>query len=274
MTTPQGDRPEAGREGRRAHDPAPGGPERDPHDPMAALKAAQAAAGAPVPGCVAGLYERVWDAVVGSVPEGVDERWPVATDSTDAMVLSGPENASLAITPRMDAHGALTGAAWRGRGADGASILGHGGPDAAVATAAAWAAGLDRVPAITGPELAARRAATGASQADLARLMGVGQGVVSQWETGARAPRDPGAVAAAVEALEALADDLYQRALADGTATGRLPVWDTIGAWHAARPDEAGRGASPAMARVAAARAWHALRAQGKVVRITAGGGA
>lgn len=202
---------------------------------------------------------------------GVGEEWPVASDSADAMVLSGPEGARLVITPRLDSSGALAEVAWRGRAANGAQILGHGGAVVAVAAAAAWAAGLDQVPAITAAELAARRAATGASQADLARMMGVGQGVVSQWESGRRAPRDPAAVLAAVEALEALAEDLRRRAVATGAATGRILTWDTIDDYRAACPQETGRGASPAMLRVATARAWHDLRAQGTHARIISG---
>lgn len=250
-----------------------GGGTHDHHDPMASIRAAQDqdAASRPVPEGVAVLYQRVWDEVVDSVPDGVDEQWPVAVDSADKMVISGPWGAALSITPRLDGAGALTGAAWRGQRADASAIIGHGSPPAAVSAAADWASCLDRTPAITGVELAARRAATGATQADLARILDVGQSVISQWESGRRAPRDPDAVAAAVDALEALADDLRRQALTDGATTGVVPVWDAPEAYRAARPDETGRGASPAMRRVAAARAWRELRAQGAHARIIPG---
>ena len=256
--------------------PAGAGPSRDQHDPMAAVEAASASRSRPippaVPPAVQELYDRAWDAVLAGLPEDLDQAdHPGAADGADRMSVGGPEGARLDITPRLDAGGTLTGAAWRGRRADGSAIAGHGSPEAAVIAAGEWARTLDRVPVITGAELAARRAATGASQADLARAMGIAQGVVSQWETAKRAPRDPSTVLRAVQGLEALADDLLAAALDEGRSTGVIPAWDTIGAYRAARPHHAGRGASPAMARVAAARAQRALAAEGVTARITPG---
>ncbi|WP_164505217.1 helix-turn-helix domain-containing protein [Actinomyces gaoshouyii] len=240
---------------------------------MVSIRAAQDQDGIsrPVPEGVADLYQRVWDEVIDSVPDGVDEQWPAVVDGVDKMVISGPWGAALSITPRLDDTGALTGAAWRGQRADASAIIGHGSPPAAVSAAADWASCLDRTPAITGVELAARRAATGATQADLARILDVGQSVISQWESGRRAPRDPDGVLAAIEALEALANDLRDQAVDDGTTTGVVPVWDAPEAYRAARPDEVERGASPAMRRMAAARAWHDLRNQGSYARIIPG---
>ncbi|WP_159626732.1 helix-turn-helix domain-containing protein [Actinomyces sp. zg296] len=228
---------------------------------------------APLPEAVEAFYQDVWETVTESLPAGLDEAdHPGASQSDQDIVVGGPEGARLAITARLDAAGALTGAAWQGRRADGASIAGHGSTSAAIAAARDWAATLDQRPVITGAEAQARREATGATQADLARLMGLaGPNTISRWETGARAPRDPRTYLAAIEELEALADDLYQQALADGQASGRLVVWDRDHDYWAAVPTAAQQATPAAMARVAAARAAAALRAQGAAVRIIPG---
>lgn len=57
-------------------------------------------------------------------------------------------------------------------------------------------------------EYRARREALGLSQADLARLLGVGQSAVSQWETGSRTPRDPVGVLDVLAGLEDVLDEL------------------------------------------------------------------
>ena len=59
-----------------------------------------------------------------------------------------------------------------------------------------------------GIELAARRAALGMTQTDLARVLGVQQEAISRWETGLRSPRDPGDVQEAIERLEGIQDAL------------------------------------------------------------------
>lgn len=43
-------------------------------------------------------------------------------------------------------------------------------------------------------ELRTRRQALGLSQEEFARLAGVGQATISQWEAGARTPRDPNSI--------------------------------------------------------------------------------
>ena len=184
----------------------------------------------------------------------------------------GPRAPAWTSPPRLDADGALTGAAWQGRRADGSSIAGHNSPAAVIRAAVTWACTLDERPVIPGIEAQARREATGATQADLARLMGLTRPhTISRWESGARAPRDPASYLAAIEELEALADDLYEQALADGRATGRLPVWDTDRDYWAATPTADQQGTPAAMARVAAAHAQTALRAQGITARIIHG---
>lgn len=227
----------------------------------------------PLPEAVEALYQDVWETITESLPTGLDEAdHPGASQSDQDMVVGGPEGARLIVTPRQDAAGALTGAAWQGRRADGASIAGHGSTSAALAAARSWASALDERPVITGVEAQARREAAGATQADLARLMGLaGSNTISRWESGARAPRDPRTYLAAIEELEALADDLYQQALADGQASGRLTVWDRDRDYWAAVPTAARQGTPAAMHRVAAARAAWTLRAQGAAVRIVSG---
>ena len=201
-------------------------------------------------------------------PGAAAAHWPLADHDGTDLVLNGPEAAHLRVTARLDHTGAVTGAAWRGRGADGAAIHGHGSPDAAIRTARAWAADLDERPAVTPVELRARREATGASQTDLARRMGTTQGTISQWENGSRAPRDPDDLAAAINDLETLADTLYQQALDTAATTGTLAVWDTDHDYWAADPTAAQQRIPAAMHRVAAARAAHHHTRTGTNTRI------
>lgn len=218
------------------------------------------------------LYDRVWDAVMASLPEDLDDAdYPGGSYGVEDMIIGGSEGAHLVITPRLDADGTITGAAWRGQRADGSSIANHGTIDAVLAAATDWGATLADHPVISGAEAQSRREATGASQTDLARLMGVGQNAISRWESGSRAPRDPHTYLDAVAELEALAEILYQQALDDGRASGQLPVWRTDRAYWEADPAAAMRQAPAAMHRVATARATLTLRTQGISVRIVAG---
>lgn len=226
---------------------------------------------APASSLVGDILDRVWDAAEEAcAPSAAADGWPTASDSGNAIILTGPRGASLTVRARLDESGQLTGMAWQGRRGDGGSVHGHGSADAAMTTASAWAAGLDDEPAITPAELRARREATGATQTDLARLIGTSQSVVSQWESGARAPRDPAEVAAAVRELEALADDLYQEALhcAGGAV---LTVWGRDHDYWATDPGAAQQRTPAAMQRVAAARAAYALTQAGTPVRLVAG---
>lgn len=225
----------------------------------------------PAPAITA-VFDRVWDAVMASLPDALDDAdYPGGAYGVEEMTIGGPEDARLVITPRLDGDGAITGAAWAGQRADGSSITGHGSVDAVLAAATDWGSSLDARPVISGAEAQARREATGASQTDLARLMGVGQNAISRWEAGARAPRDPHSYLDAITELEALAEDLYQQALADGQLNGRLSVWRTDRAYWEAVPTAAQQGTPAAMHRVATARAVHTLRTQGVEMRIVAG---
>lgn len=57
-------------------------------------------------------------------------------------------------------------------------------------------------------ELAARRAALGLTQTELARVLGVKQEAVSRWETGRRAPVDPDEIEERIRHLEEIQDEL------------------------------------------------------------------
>lgn len=61
----------------------------------------------------------------------------------------------------------------------------------------------------SGIELRARREALGLNQQQLAGLLQVSQSILSQWETGARSPKDPHDVRESLEALEAWVDDIF-----------------------------------------------------------------
>ena len=226
----------------------------------------------PIPPAAQELYDRAWDAVLAGMPEDLDyAKYPSAGSGVDRMSVGGPEGARLDITPRLDADGALTGAAWQGRRAAGSSIAGHGSPEAAIRAAAQWASTLDERLVIPGTEAQARREATGATQADLARLMGVRPHTISRWESGARAPRNPVSYLVSLQTLEAWGEELYQQALDEGRSTGVIPVWDTDRDYWAASPDACLHGIPAAVHRVAAARAQRALAADGVTAPITPG---
>ena len=222
-----------------------------------------------VPEAVADLHERVWQAALEAcAPQAAADGWPAASDTSRDIVLAGPEGAGLTVTARLDQAGRLTGAAWQGRRANGAACHGHGRPEAAIAATTAWAASLDEQPIITPIGLRARREATGACQADLARLLGASQAVISQWENGSRAPRDPAEVAEAITALEALADALCAQALHDGTTTGVLRTWATDTDYWAADPAAAAQHIPAAVHRMATACAARTLAQRGIPARI------
>ena len=209
-----------------------------------------------------GLYEAVRRAALDAAPPGAACE-PAAGD--DGAHLTGPHGARLTVTARTARTGALTGAAWRGRSADGAAVHGHGRPPAALAAAARWAAGLDRTPAITPLAIRARRGALGLSQAELAGLLGMGQSALAQWETGARSPRDPEGVARALADLEDRAEDVVAAAVAAARqGAGVLTTYARDADWWAADPDAAAERIPAAVHRAAIARAAAALRRAGR----------
>lgn len=63
-------------------------------------------------------------------------------------------------------------------------------------------------PIMHGIELKARREALAISQSQLAAILRTSQVVVSRWETGERAPRDPDSIRLIIEALEEAQTDL------------------------------------------------------------------
>lgn len=213
---------------------------------------------------VEGLYEAVRRAALDAAPPGACE--PAAGGAGSA-VLTGPHGARLTVTARTARSGALTGAAWRGRGADGAAVHGHGRPSAALAAAARWAAGLDRTPAITPLAIRARRGALGLSQAELAALLGMGQPTLAQWETGVRSPRDPEGVARALADLEDRAEAIAAAAAREGA--GALTTYARDADWWAADPDAAAERIPAAVHRAATARAAARLRRAGREPVIT-----
>lgn len=213
---------------------------------------------------VEGLYEAVRRAALDAAPPGAACE-PAA--GGDGAHLTGPYGAVLTVTARTARTGALTGAAWRGRGADGAAVHGHGRPPAALAAAARWAAGLDRTPAITPLAIRARRGALGLSQAELAALLGMGQSALAQWETGARSPRDPEGVARALADLEDRAEAIAAAAARQGA--GVLTTYARDADWWAADPDAAAERIPAAVHRAATARAAARLRRAGREPVIT-----
>lgn len=151
--------------------------------------------------------QRMFDAIFqaaadATAPGAADDDWPVGSGDDREWILAGPWGARLTFTTRTDETGRLTGAAWSGRGADGASTHNHGSIEAAIAVARSWAAGLDELPALTPAGLRARRQALGLSQAELGDVIDASQAAIAQWETGTRAPRNPAQVAATLAAAE------------------------------------------------------------------------
>lgn len=151
--------------------------------------------------------QRMFDAIFqaaadATAPGAAADDWPVGSGDDREWILAGPWGASLTFIARTDEAGRLTGMSWSGRGADGASIHNHGGLEAAISVARSWAAGLDELPALTPAGLKARRQALGLSQAELGDVIDASQAAVAQWEAGARAPRNPTQVAAALAAAE------------------------------------------------------------------------
>ena len=158
------------------------------------------------------MFDAIFQAAVETTaPGAAADDWPVATGDDHEWILAGPWGARLTFTARTNETGQLTGVAWTGRGADGASTNNHGGLEAATAAARSWAAGLDEIPALTPTGLKARRQALGLSQAELGDIIDASQAAVAQWEIGARAPRNPTQVAAALASAENELHDLIQQ---------------------------------------------------------------
>ncbi len=107
-------------------------------------------------------------------------------------------------------------------------------------------------------EWLARREALGLGQATMSAWVGTSQNAWSQWETGARTPRDPVGVHMRVAELEEVLEDLIAQIVADVTVGGdpvELVTYATDEAWWAASSG-AGRAGLPAqLHRVATARA-------------------
>ena len=149
------------------------------------------------------MFDAIFQAAVETTaPGAAADDWPVGSGDDREWILAGPWGAHLTVTARTDETGRLTGVAWTGRGADGASTNNHGGLEAAIAAARSWAAGLDELPALTPTGLKARRQALGLSQAELGNILDVSQAAVAQWESGAKAPRNPTQVATALASAE------------------------------------------------------------------------
>ena len=203
-------------------------------------------------------------AVDASAPGAAVDGWPIGFGDDREWILAGPWGARLTFTARTDETGQLTGASWTGRGADGASIHNHGGIEAATAAARSWAAGLDELPALTPAGLKARRQALGLSQAELGNIINASQAAIAQWETGARAPRNPTqvatALAAAEDQLHHFTKQLAQAAKnhADHTGT-RVVVLTTLSDSSLIDSTEL----SPALHRTAAGRAFNQLHQAG-----------
>lgn len=158
------------------------------------------------------MFDAIFQAAVETTaPGAAADDWPVATGDDHEWILAGPWGARLTFTARTNDTGRLTGVTWTGRGADGASTNNHGGLEAATAAARSWAAGLDEIPALTPTGLKARRQALGLSQAELGDIVDASQAAVAQWETGARAPRNPTQVAAALASAENELHNLIQQ---------------------------------------------------------------
>lgn len=149
------------------------------------------------------MFDAIFQAAAdATAPGAADDDWPVGSGDDREWTLAGPWGARLTFTARTDETGRLTGMSWSGRGADGASTHNHGGIEAATAVARSWAAGLDELPALTPTGLKARRQALGLSQAELGDIIDASQAAITQWENGARAPRNPTQVATALAAAE------------------------------------------------------------------------
>lgn len=203
-------------------------------------------------------------AVDATAPGAAADGSPIGFGDDREWILAGPWGARLTFTARTDETGRLTGASWTGRGADGASTHNHGGIEAATAAARSWAAGLDELPALTPAGLKARRQALGLSQAELGDIIDASQAAVAQWETGARAPRDPtqvdAALAAAEDQLHHFTQQLTQTAKehADqaGTKVVILTTFSSGGLIDSAE-------LSPALHRTATGRAFNQLHRAG-----------
>lgn len=116
-------------------------------------------------------------------------------------------------------------------------------------------------------ELRSRREALGLSQVDLARLLGIKQNTVSQWEAGMRSPRDPVSILMALSGLEDEFDDLVDRiaelgehasAVRDSSSV-ELRTYASDAVYWVAEAAAARKGIPAAMHRAATAYAARAL---------------
>lgn len=213
--------------------------------------------------------QRMFDAIFqaaadATAPGAADDDWPVGSGNDREWILAGPWDARLTFTARTDETGRLTGVAWSGRGADGASTHNHGGIEAATAAARSWAAGLDETPALTPAGLKARRQALGLSQAELGDVIDASQAVIAQWETGARAPRNPTqvatALAAAEDQLHHFTQQLTQTAIAHADHVGtKVVILTTL---SSGSPIDSA-DLTPALHRTATGRAFDQLHRAG-----------
>lgn len=119
-------------------------------------------------------------------------------------------------------------------------------------------------------ELRSRREALGLSQVDLARLLGIKQNTVSQWEAGMRSPRDPVGVLMALSGLEDEFDDLVDRiaelgehasAVRDSSSV-ELRTYASDAVYWVAEAAAARKGIPAAMHRAATAYAARALESE------------
>lgn len=125
-----------------------------------------------------------------------------------------------------------------------------------------------------GIEFQARREALNISQDDMAKVLGIQQNTLSQWENGARTPRDPQSVMDTLEGLEQIFLDMVDRYFDAGENAIELSdmvLCRSRDDYERACPELAAQGIPWKLHRNAVAHAHMALRAEGYEVATYAG---